>query len=409
MAMLKATKAKASAWWCLLLGGCASAGSRGPEPVAPVEVVEPAREVVRSYAVLGAWAHVGLASELLPGFSVGELALDDQGFATVYAEVPKERLTPMLAALSGARMRAIEEEGGGCEVVLGRVVVGAQLGDSDAGYHALWDGGIYNDEGDLIGERPEKERFAEALSGQALRVFAELKTASGERFEGCSEDDSVHHVATVAGTPLVEAEASAEMLAAGLLALREHGFWEVQQAGYQRSVELLREASRREYEAAIAEAKRQRASKKELAEIELDRRADYAPATWEAKPVGPDDEIWGYEDPSGTVWSDARGVRFLLVKTGNDVSCAAPRAWMLFRVEGIGGAELTPLDFGIMGSPSLVVARGGGFEVLTSWPTAVARVGEGRLEVVAPSAMDAAPHCSWGQIPPIQGEPGRGR
>lgn len=403
-----ATRTKASTWWFLLLGGCASAGPRAPGPAAPVEVVEPAAEVVRSYAVFGSWAHVGVASDLLPGFSLGELAMDDQGLATVYAEVPKERLTPKLAALSGARMRAVEEDGGGCEIVLGRVVVGAQLDDSDAGYHALWDGTVYNDEGDPIGERSEKERFAEALAGQTLRVLAELKTASGERFEGCSADDSVHHVTTLAGEPLVEAEASAEMLAAGLLALREHGFWEVQQAGYQRSVERLREESRREHEAKIAEAKKRRASKKELAELEevRDTRADFAPATWDAMPVGPEDQIWGYEEPVGTLWSDGRGPRFLLVQTGNDVSCAAPRAWMFFQVDG---AELTTLDFGILGSPTQVLARGGGFDVLMSWPPEVARVVGGRLEVVAPASGDAAPHCSWGQIPPLQGEPGRGR
>lgn len=392
---------KASVWWCLWVGGCASA----PRP-APVEEVVVARapEPERPFAVFGSWAHVGAAAELLPGLVPGALALDDQGLATVYAEVPRERLPASLVALSGKKMKAVDEGGGACDVVLGRVVVGGQLIDSDMGYHALYDGAIYNDDGDEIGQRPEQERYAEALEGRPLSVLVELLNGSGGRFEGCSEHESAHHVASVAGTPLIEEEAPAELVEAGLSALREHGFWEVQQAGYQRSVEQLREESRREHEAKIAQAKKLRASKKELAELEdeRDKRADFAPPTWEAKPVGPEDQIWGYEEPSGTVWRDAGGTRFLVVQTGNDVSCAAPRAWMFFQVEG---AELRPLDFGIMGTPSQVLARDGGFDVLMSWPTAVARVAGGRLDLVAPSTVDAAPHCSWGQIPPLQGAP----
>ncbi|HRE89236.1 MAG TPA: hypothetical protein PK095_08855 [Myxococcota bacterium] len=401
-----ATTKKMSALWCLLLGGCASAAPR-PAPVAEA-VVAPAPEPEQAYAVFGSWAHVGAAAEHLPGFVSGQLALDDQGFATVYAEVPKERLMGSLRALSGKKMKAVAETGGSCEVVLGRVVVGAQLIDSDRGYHALFDATIYNDDGDEIGERPEQERYAEALEGRPLSVLVELLDAAGARFEQCADGETAHHVASGAGEPLVEQEASAEMIESGLRALREHGFWEVQQAGYQRSVERLREESRREYEARLAAAKRVRATKKEVAELEdeRDKRADYAPATWEAKPVGPEDQIWGYEEPSGTVWSDGRGARFLVVKTGNDVSCAAPRAWMLFQVDG---AELTPLDFGILGGPSQVLSRDGGFDVLMSWPTAVARVVGGQLSVVAPPSVDAAPHCSWGQIPPVQGEPGGGR
>ena len=405
-----ATKSKAIGW-CLLLSGCASAPPRPATVEEVAKVVEPsapAAPAERPFAVFGSWANVGPASELLPGFAAGPLALDDQGFATVYAEVPKDRLPVALLGLTGKKMKAVDEAGAVCDVVLGRVVVGAQLIDSDRGYHALYDGAIYNEDGDEIGQRPEQERFAEALEGMSPSVLAELLDASGARFEGCTEGEATHHVTTVVGEPLTRADASAEQLEAGLKALREHGFWEVQQAGYQRSVEQLREASRREYEAELAAAKKRRATRKELAELEesRDKRADYAPATWEAQPVGPEDQIWGYEEPTGTVWSDGRGARFLLVETGNDASCAAPRAWMLFQVAG---AELTALDFGILGRPSLVFARGGGFDVMMSWPTSVARVVDGRLEVVAPPSVDAAPHCGWGQIPPVQGEPGRGR
>lgn len=401
----------------LLMTGCASAApvSRQGGEGSPANGTErdtksePAADTVRapSWVVASAWATLGPAETLLPGVTASTTwVLDGEGMPTLISEVPAGRLTPKLAALRGRKVTAVTDSGTTCEVVLGRVVLGAQIDEDDS--YPLFDSVIYDDEGNAIGERPEQERYAEVIKDQTLQVLVALETSKGERFTSCDENTSVHHVTPTPGTALVKAEADAALTARALAAFREHGFWEVQQAAYQRSVELLRESSRKAYEDEVAEARKRRAKKREIAEIERDRRADTAPATWEAEPVAGRDvdgedatDYWGIQGPAASVWREGENVRFVVVELGNDVSCAAPRAWMLFQVES---ADLVVVDFGIAHAPFAIFERQGAYDVLSTWPPRVARIETRGLVTVAESPIDHGLHCSWGQIPPIQKE-----
>ena len=382
----------------LACGACASTGA-AVKPVAS----EPVAEVLPApvWVVSGAWAKLGDVAELMPGFEPGDaFELDMEGGAPVlYAAVGDEQLPAAVRKLRGQRMTAVQENGATCDVVLGQIVVARAFNDTDPGFGLLFDGSVYDDEGEVVSVVAEGERFVKAMEGHSLGVWVGLTSRGGERLQACDDDDYVHHITSSAGRVLDERRASEAELAEGLAALREHGFWEVQQAAYQRSVERLRESSRREYDIAVAAAKKRRAKKDELAEIERERdtRADDAPATWEAPSTGD----WEGEEPSGTVWSDGT-TRFLLVQTGNGVSCAAPRAWMLFTSEG---GELTTLDFGVRAAPTAIYGRAGGFEVASGWPGSVARVVGSRLVVVSELDSSNVSHCGWSQIPPLPNEP----
>jgi hypothetical protein len=231
-----------------------------------------------------------------------------------------------------------------------------------------------------------------------------LETPAGGRFEGCDENSWVHHITRTPGRALESSEAATPLLERGLLAFREHGFWEIQQVAYERSVEHLREASRKEYEEAVAEAKKRRAKKDEIDEIERDKRADLAPPTWEAllRDNAEAFDSGGSEAPFGVVWRDGGQDRYLLVRMGNDVSCAAPDAWMFFQVAG---PDLEVIDFGIDAAPSWIVERDGHHEVMADSPARVSRLDNGRLIPVAESAFESSLHCGWGQIPPVPTQP----
>lgn len=383
----------------LLLAACATTRPTRV-PTAPVHA-EPPMEVERAWIPNGAWITLGPADQVLPGLArTGALELDQASQFTVHGPVDEARLPPEVSALKALTLWAVAEGGEACRVEVGRVVVGAHLGGDDHAYIELVEGMEYDEQGEIVREIPEQERWSKALARVPLQAMVELTTPDGKRFEGCDESSQVHHITTIPGKSLIGADAPADLLERGLAAFRAHGFWEVQQAAYQRSVEALRERTRREYEAEVKALKKRRASREEIAELERDTRADEAPPTWD-KPAN-DDE---YAQPEGTVWTEEGGrPRFLKVELGHDLSCAAPRAWMLFELSG---EALTPLDFGVALAPRGVIARPEGFEVLGGWPGILWRVVGDHLESIAQSSIDFGLHCSWEQIPPVTGEPGK--
>lgn len=406
------------------LVGCAS----GPRVGSPQEVdgvtqtaggaavvAKPDLPGAPPWMVVGRWAVV---SESVEGFEPsGELeATEAEGVSFVFSVAP-DALVPAAAkawAAKGRRLALVNSDGDkGCEVVVGRALVGAFLTDSDAGFHAIYMEEEYDDEGNVVRTVPEQERYRKAVEGQRMKLVVELIDVdlleqggvTGGSFEGCGPDETVaHHVAVDAGRALARAEAPVALRERALKAFRDHGFWEVQQASYQQSVEELRKRSREEYEAEIKEAVLQRATKAQIAEIYRDTRAEEAPPTWDQEESEDEgSEGNAYSGRYASMWVDGQGrPRYLVAILGNQVSCAAPRGWMLFRVEG---EALTVLDFGVRAWPVAVVERGaGGEEVLFgTWdPRSLARVEGERLVPVRGNAVSDGLHCSYGQIPPVK-------
>jgi len=331
----------------------------------------------------------------------GELVLEElYGLAAIHRTVAPERLPRGLRGLIGERLQAVSQTGArGCEVVVSKVVVGALLTDSDSGYHALFEAEEYDDEGNAVRTIPDQERFAKSIEGQRVELMIALADTDGQAFDGCEVDGFVaHHVTRLTGTPLSEDAADGALSARALAAFRDHGFWEIQQVGYQRSVEALRKQAREEYETEVANAKADGASKADIDEIHRDERADHAPPDW-VTAEGVEDTT---SEPEVVAWKDGAGrVRFVRATLGNDVSCAAPRAWMFFRVDR---DELVVLDFGHAGSPvGIVEYPDGRTEVLFgTWDKKSIRHLDGdQLTVQRAFALSNALHCSYGQIPPL--------
>ncbi len=353
------------------------------------------------WMIAAQWAFIGEAPANL--VADGELRLGEaEGISTVYRSVAKEVLPDHLRALVGQRFAVVSDKGRrGCDVVVSNLALGVFLTDSDPGYHMLFEESEYDEEGNVVREVPAQERFARAIEGRSLDLIATLTDDAGEPFSGCTEDDFIaHHLTPTVGRPMTLGDATGVLRAKVLAAFREHGFWEVQQTNFQKSVEALRKQSREAFEADVAEARKSGATPEEIAEIYRDERADQASATWDK--VENDDQGDAYSGNYVAIWRDTKGVdRFALAIIGNDESCAAPRSWMLFRIDG---ETLVTLDFDIRGSPSGVVEQADGtVEVLHgTWdPRSIRRLDGDGLVTHRAHTLSSGLHCSYGQIPPL--------
>lgn len=396
------------AWSVLLTPFMVTACASAP-PVTPQVVDVDTRDLVEAQAapdlppwmIAAQWAVIG---EVPAGLSTGGdlMFADAEGITAIYRPVARGLLPEHLRGLIGQRLAVVSDKGvRGCEAVISEMAVGVFLTDSDAGYHALFEEVEYDEEGNIIREVPAQERYAGAVEGRSFRLFTALTDVSGEPFEGCAKDDFIaHHVTPVVGRPMALSDAAAPLRAKVVAAFREHGFWEIQQTNFQKSVEALRKQSREAYEAEVAAAKKSGASATEIAEIYRDDRADQARATWDVV----DDDAQGdaYNGNYVAVWRDKKGSdRFAVAIIGNDQSCAAPRSWMLF---GVDGDQVVTLDFGIRGPPTGVVEHDDGtIEALFgTWdPRSIRRVDGDDLITRREHAVSASLHCSHGQIPPL--------
>ena len=180
-------------------------------------------------------------------------------------------------------------------------------------------------------------------------------------------------------------------------ALRATSFWEVQQEAYLKSlvVARVRYHGHREEERQRQIADGTRPSAVDLRWITDPSRG--APRTWDTPTKGGDrPEVQTLSDPDGTL-------RYVFVRTGNGLSCAAPAAWALFDPDyALVDFGLTPRSFLFLdwdGDGQIDLLEGG-----HQWRRVHALALPGHPIL---AALEVQPHglaCSMEQIGPLPAE-----
>ncbi len=282
------------------------------------------------------------------GVSVSELSKN----------VPSELLPKPLQKALGKKLWAFSEMGEKlCEVVITGYAARVVFEPESSEATEIFDPYIEDSNEDGMPDAPassEHERYTKAFDDSPKRLVAVLTRDGLTPYEGCGELGELDLF--VSDRPLTRlptlTEVSPELSHMALAAFRSHAFWDLQQDAYQRSVEDERTRVRMEVE----EAKKQRWSREEIAELRDGDRSKDAPKTWDEGK-----EEWN--GPSFRAWGEEGKPIFIEVELGHDLSCAAPRAWMIFRVDG---STLETAAFDVGRPPSMLVDVGddGRYEML---------------------------------------------
>ncbi len=259
--------------------------------------------------------------------------------------VAPESLPEALGSAIGKKLWAFSETGDKrCEVVITGFAARV-LFEVDSNYSSeVFDPYVEDANEDGVPDTPvtpEAERFKKAFDEGEKRLVAVLTRDGLTPYGGCGDElDYFVSDSPMKRLPLVE-EVPELLSQKAVEGFRAHAFWDLQQDAYQRSLEDERTRVRQDLE----EAKMRREPREELEAIRDGDKSRDAPKTWD---LGAQD--WG--GPSFRAFGEEGKPFFIEVELGNDLSCAAPRAWMIFRVVG---SDLETVAFDVGRTPLSLV------------------------------------------------------
>jgi hypothetical protein len=394
-----------------VMTGCASAPSAiltpsEPPPVAPPAPVEPPALPLTElpWLMLEREADLGPVPNDLPLPSTVPTAVGSLALLQLSKELPRESLPPSYLKLLGERLKVYASEGAAhCDVVVAGFAVQVPFDpDSGTAGDVFYPPEPYDEDGDGTpdGEPPvpEEVRFRKAFDEGPKRLVATLRLPDGRPYEGCVEgeldflvgrDGIAHLEATETVPKRLEREA--------FKALRSHGFWDLQQDAYVRSLEQERTRVR----LAIEAGKHEGMSRSDLRELAASDRSLKAPKTWE-------ESTQDWSTPTLRLWEGARGDKLLVLEVGNGYSCAAPRGWMAFRVSD-DGLETIAFDVGKGPLGFIDIDQDGRFEMMREY-WVDKRIDELDPALALPPKREMTLdgwelHCGWEDLPPLSGQP----